>query len=84
MLNKNNSELYWESIVNDEHLGLELRNYFPHDGDDNRIMFVVSADKWLERTPQNTENIPEHLREKIDRVKVDEESNPILVFYKEK
>jgi hypothetical protein len=84
MLNKNNSELYWESIVNDEHLGLELRSYFPHDGDDNRIMFVVSADEWLERTPQNTENIPEHLREKIDRVKVDEESNPVLIFYKEK
>jgi hypothetical protein len=84
MLNKNNSELYWENIVNDEHLGLELQNYFPHDGDDNRIMFVVFADQWLERSPQNTENIPEHLREQIDRVKVNEESNPVLVFYKEK
>jgi hypothetical protein len=84
MMNKEDSKLFWEEYVEDPNLGLELRNYFPHDGDDNRIMFVVNADEWLKRSLANKDNVPEHLREKIDRVKVDEESNPVLIFYKEK
>ncbi|MDR1153521.1 MAG: 6-bladed beta-propeller [Bacteroidales bacterium] len=84
MMNKKEAKLFREECVKDAYLGLDLIRYFPHDGADNRIMFVVFADQWLERSPQNTENIPEHLREQIDRVKVDEESNPVLVFYKEK
>jgi len=83
MLNKNESKLCWVSLY-DERLGIELWTYYPHNGDDNRIMFVVDADKWLERTTQNADKIPEHLKEKIINIKVNEESNPILVFYKEK
>jgi hypothetical protein len=84
MMNKEDSNLFWEEYVEDPNLGLILRNYFPHDGDDNRIMFVINADEWLRRSLANKDNVPEHLREKIDRVKVDEESNPVLIFYKEK
>ncbi|MDR1170813.1 MAG: 6-bladed beta-propeller, partial [Bacteroidales bacterium] len=49
MMNKKEPKLFLEESVKDAYLGLELIRYFPHDGDDNRIMFVVFADKWLER-----------------------------------
>ena len=46
-------------------------------------MFVVKPNEWLRRKP-TLQNVPEYLRTQIEMVKVDEESNPILVFYKEK
>lgn len=84
MMSKKESKLFWEERVEDTNLGLESMRYFPHNGDDNRIMFVVNAYEWVERSPEDADNIPEQIRKKTDNVKVTEESNPILVFYKEK
>jgi len=87
MFDKNNSNLYQEERwIEAEYLGLKLSYYFPHDGDDNRIMFIVTSDQWAERSPKNDEKIPVHLREKINSIKInkDVERNHILIFYKEK
>jgi hypothetical protein len=79
--NKNTLDLKWDNVF-DEQLGIHLLNYFPHDGDDNRIMFIVQPNEWLKRQPNS--NIPEAIRKKIDSFAIEEDSNPILVFYKEK
>jgi hypothetical protein len=84
MMNKKESKLFWEEYVKDANLGLELTRYFPHNSDDNRVMFVVHAYEWVERSLHNSDSTPEQTRKKIDNVKVTEESNPILIFYREK
>ena len=49
ILNKETNEIHWEDFVDEASLGIKLVNYFPHDGDDNRIMFLVSPIEWLNR-----------------------------------
>jgi hypothetical protein len=84
MLNKETREIHWEDCVRETSLGLELPNYFSHDGDDNRIMFIVRPLEWLLRKNANESELPAGLKEKIDAFEIDEESNHILIFYREK
>ena len=87
MMDKNTLEIQSTRWIEDEYLGIKLNHfkYIAHNGDDNRIMVIVDCEAWLNRKP-TAQNTPEHLKAQIDAVKVDEkiESNPILVFYKEK
>jgi len=85
MMDKKTLELHRALMMEDKHLGLRLINYFPHDGDDNRIMFIVSSDQWMNRKSDGYD-VPEKLKAEIEKVKLskDYESNPILLFYKEK
>jgi hypothetical protein len=80
IMNKNTLTLAGYERLFDRNLG-RLANYYPHDGDDNRVMFIFQASEWLMRRAQD---VPAHIQFMIDSVKVDEDSNPILVFYKEK
>lgn len=85
ILNKETNEIYWEDFVDETSLGLKLFNYFPHDGDDNRIMFIVRPSEWLRRNKdEGMDNIPAALKEKINSFAIAEEDNPILIFYREK
>jgi len=86
MMNKNTLELHRAMMMEDEYLGIRLFNYFPHDGDDNRIMFVVTHDEWMRRNPYDGDDMPEKLKAEIEKVKLQQnyENNPILLFYKEK
>ena len=85
ILNKETNEIRWEINVDETSLGLKLYNYFSHDGDDNRIMFIIQPDEWLRgKKEAKMEDIPAALKQKIDSFIIDEESNPILVFYREK
>jgi len=85
IMNKNTLELHRARMLEDEYLGISLRNYFPHDGDDDRIMFIVTADEWMRRKPYNGDDMPEKMKAEIEKIKnVDYESGPILVFYKER
>jgi len=85
MMDKKTFEIHSALWMFDEYTGIihNSFDYFAHDGDDNRIMFIVSPHQWLERKP-TAQNISVHLKEQIDAVTLDLESNPILVFYKEK
>jgi hypothetical protein len=80
-LNKNTLTATAETVY-DKDLGISLLNYYPHDGDDNRIMFIVQPDEWLER--KKNENIPPYLQSLVDSVQVGDDSNPILIYYREK
>lgn len=84
MMYKFTLELHGTTYIEDEYLGIKLLNYFPHEGDDNRVMFIVQPHEWMERKPYNQNNMPAHLKVQIKQIRVNEESNPILVFYKEK
>jgi hypothetical protein len=84
IMDKKTKELQWIKNFEYDHLGLRLPDYFSHDGDDNRIMFVLQADEWLKRKSVDLGNIPEHLKKQINSMKIDEDDNPILLFYKEK
>ena len=87
MMNKRSFEIQGTGQILDKKTGVRHSSfsYLAHDGDDNHILFKVDHDEWARRQPTEF-NIPEHLKAQIDAVKLDEnmESNPILVFYKEK
>jgi hypothetical protein len=79
----------------DKNLGAVLPNYFPHEGNDNRIMLIVESGAWVNRKKNentsdyiraivDTVKVPEKLQALLDSVKVDEDDNPLLIFYKEK
>ena len=86
LLEKNTLALHWIHYVENEYLGLRLFKYFPHNGDDNRMMFIVSPEEWRNRNPYVKDDIPNRVKEQIDHVQANlkDDSNPILVFYKEK
>jgi hypothetical protein len=79
---KDNLTTYWENVF-DKQLGIDLTNYYPHEGNDNRIMFIVQPNEWLKRRITNTD-ISHELKEKIDSIVVQDDDNPILLFYREK
>ena len=87
IIDKQTLETQGAERVVDEFLGLRMDrlNYFPHDGDDNMIMFVVNHIEWARRRP-TSDDIPERVKVQIDAVQLDDkiESNPIFVFYKER
>jgi hypothetical protein len=83
--NKETEEMHWENYVKEPALNLLLFNYFPHDGDDNRIMFIVRAGEWVNGMKNaSMDGISEILKEKINSFTIKEDNNPILLFYQEK
>jgi hypothetical protein len=84
IFNKATHEIHWEDYVSETALGLRLLNYFPHDGDDNRIMFVVSPSEWINYRKNSHEgDVSAELQNKINSLVINEDDNPILLFYHE-
>ena len=56
-------------------------NYFPHDADDNEVMFIAKPDSFenLDLLIKNNPSAKQYTKNIQD-----EEINPILVFYKER
>ena len=77
ILDKNTNRVYWDKYVEEKALAMKLTQYYPHDGDDAKIMFIVSADYYTENIQNNAEN-----RKIVGEVKNDD--NPLLLFYKQK
>jgi hypothetical protein len=89
ILNKATNEIFWEeSPIEETDLGVKLFNYFPHDSDDNRIMFVITAEEWVHFATLGkgalTDNLSKELKDKIMSLNITEDDNPILLFYREK
>ena len=84
--NKQTTEVFLERRYKDKNLGVFLDRYYPHEGDDNRIMFIVNSNEWIGRSPEGDNTLPKHLVDRINDIDntIDEGSNPILLFYKEK
>lgn len=77
ILDKNTNRVYWDKYVEEKALAIKLTQYYPHDGDDGKIMFVVSADYYTENIQNKVE------KEKIGG-EVKKDDNPLLLFYKQK
>ncbi len=77
ILDKNTNRVYWDKYVEEKAIAMKLTEYYPHDGDDAKIMFIVSADYYTENIQKNAEN-----GKTVGKVNNDD--NPILLFYKQK
>ena len=85
ILHKQTNEIHWEEFVNETSLGLRLNNYFPHNGDDNLIMFILRPFEWLYlRKDTKMNELLDSLKEKIESFEIKEDNNLILIFYREK
>lgn len=71
----------WTQFSVDSENNIKNINYFPHDADDNEIMFMAKPDSF-EDFDLLMENNPS-IKEYSNNVQ-NEEMNPILVFYIEK
>lgn len=76
-LDKTNNDSKWCQFARDLNNGIAEMNYFPHDADDQLIMFIADFNNL-----ENSDILKKYTK-KINNIK-DEELNPILVFYKEK
>lgn len=77
ILNKKNNRIEWNTYLQDEANNINNLIYFPHDGDDNKIMFIIT-----DRSSFKNLDILDKYSNATEEL-VNEEQNPILVFYKE-
>jgi hypothetical protein len=86
MINKQTSEVTWEHKIKEEQLGgfSILNKIFPVDGEENRVMFIVDAVYWEKAVQIFWDKIAPKWQEQISKMNIVEDSNPILLFYKEK
>ncbi|MDR2424773.1 MAG: 6-bladed beta-propeller, partial [Prevotellaceae bacterium] len=84
MINKQTSEITWEKYIKEEQLGLTFFSYYPVDRDENRVMFIIEAIDWLRDVAAHPEKVAPKWKEQISKMNIVEDSNPILLFYKEK
>lgn len=80
LLNKINNTLYKNNFLLQNIFNISPENYYPHEGDDNNLLFIVSAEKWEE---QQLSNLPKEIQEKVKKFTISGEDNPILFFFKE-
>lgn len=70
------------NFLQDDETGLLLTNYFPHDADDNRMLFICFANSFIDFFNQapflDTDRYKEALN--VSRV-LKEDDNPVLFFY---
>lgn len=75
-INKKENEVHWDKSVEELSLHMKL-TYYPHDGDDDKIMFILPAEAYTQHAKSN----PGSSDNSLD---VKEYDNPILIFYKQK
>lgn len=79
-LDKMNNHIEWMQFSDDPYNKIKNMNYFPHDADDNEIMFIASQDSFDDFDLLIDYD---HLAQKDMKNILEEDMNPILVFYKE-
>ena len=77
VLDKKTNEVFWNKYVAEESLNMHLTQYYPHDGNDDKIMFVIPPELFTKNLQKNVDR-----QYKFSPPKVDD--NPILLFYKQK
>ncbi len=82
ILNKGDNKVYRDRVIEDRNLGMNIVNYYyPHGGDDDKILFVLSPEIYFTHRQLATED---SVINRLDSLNIKEEDNPILIFYKEK
>ena len=57
-------------------------DYCPHDGDDDKLIFVLNANRWVDGL-KTLGDLPSGWKKKISSVKVRNDDNQILLIFKE-
>lgn len=80
-LDKSNNKIEWMQFGVDSDNKIKNMNYFPHDADDNEVMFIAKPDSFenLDLLIKNNPSAKQYTKNMHS-----EEINPILVFYKER
>lgn len=81
LLDKNEKVVYSDEFLSADFFNLSSSDYFPHDGDDGLVMFVLSAEKYVE----GLELLKTYSRELDERFVFEglkEDDNPLLVFFR--
>lgn len=83
IVDKANNNVYWEKMVKENAFKFDLSSYYyPHDGDDGKIMFVFPPEIYTNYVKRLYDK--RISAEQIKAIEMREEDNPVLVFYKEK
>lgn len=80
-LNKDSNTLYKENRLILDLPCVMPNDYFPHDGADNSVVFVVSAEHWNKVSCLTA--LPLELKRKIEKHHINADDNPILFSFKE-
>jgi hypothetical protein len=84
MINKHTLECSWEKYIKEDRLGRNLYLMFPVEKDENRVLFIIPGEEMFLCIKHFADKISPEWREKISKMGIVEDSNPVLLFYKEK
>lgn len=57
-------------------------DYFPHDGDDNQLIFLLSANKWNDGL-NSLDGLSTEWKNQISKMNIQYDDNPILLIFEE-
>lgn len=57
-------------------------DYFPHDGDDNQLIFLLSANKWNDGL-NTLDGLSNEWKNQISKMNIQYDDNPILLIFEE-
>ena len=83
LFDKKENKLYVDEFLMYDIFYINSGDYYPHEGDDNSVMFLLTADRWINH-PELMSCLPTEWRNKVNALNIKEDDNPILFFFKEK
>lgn len=83
LLDKEDNKLYADKLLLDDIFYINPEDYHPHEGDDNSVLFILTADRYLHQ-PELMSGLPTEWRKKAEVLNIKVDDNPILFFFKEK
>ena len=57
-------------------------DYFPHDGDDNQLIFLLSANKWNDGL-NSLDGLSTEWKNQISKMNIQYDDNPVLLIFEE-
>lgn len=85
ILDKVENKLHNDKFILQKTFYISPSDYYPHEGDDDSILFVVPAERWMNKNTTSIKaGLPAKWQEVVEALNVNEDDNPILFFFKEK
>ena len=81
LFDKKENKLYVDEFLMDDIFYINSGDYYPHEGDDNSVMFLLTADRWINH-PELMSGLPTEWRNKANALNIKEDDNPILCLFK--
>lgn len=83
IVNKEKKETSMIDFSKEGFLNIEAYDYYPHEGDDNSVMFIIPAERWVKQTNVIQKSL-NGLGKQMELLDIQDDDNPILLFLKEK